>query len=161
MQESGGRRIKRAINIDMDSVKFCDDVMLKKYTKIQVLTNYINKKEKEIAAYNEENKIDPSVKVNGRRQTNLGVFREYVKSYLRMRSDIHNDMTFLVRQLNPSENGIPIEIYVFTTTTDWGQYEDIQSDIFDHILAVIPEFDLRVFQMPSNEALLGFLNHQN
>lgn len=161
MQESGGRRIKRAINIDMDSVKFCDEDMLKKYTKIQVITNYINTKEKEIADYNEKNKIDPSVKVNGRRQTNLGVFREYIKSYLRMRSDIHNDMTFLVRQLNPTENGIPIEIYVFTTTTDWGQYEDIQSDIFDHILAVIPEFDLRVFQMPSNEAILGFLNHQN
>ncbi len=161
MQESGGRRIKRAISIDMDSVKFCDEEMLKKYSQIHILADYISKKEEDISSYNKKNKIDPTVIVNGRRQTNLGVFRAYVKAYLTMRSDIHDDMTFLVRQLAPTDTGIPIELYVFTMTTDWNQYEDIQSDIFDHILAVIPEFDLRVFQVPSNEAILQVIKQKN
>lgn len=154
MEESGGRRIRRSINIDMDSVRFCDDAMLDKFGKIQVLSSYIISKEKEISTYNEEKKIDPTILVNGRRQTNLGVFRQYLKSYLHERSDIHNDMTFLVRQLEPTEKGIPIQVYVFTTTIDWAKYEDIQSDVFDHILAVIPEFDLKVYQFPSNGIII-------
>ncbi len=150
MEDSGGRRIKRAINIDMDSVKFCDDAMLDKFGRIEVLNRYITTTEEEIANYNTENNIDPTVIVNGRRQTNIGVFREYLKSYLRKRADIHNNMTFLVRHLDPTEKGIPIQIYVFTTSTEWAKYEEIQADVFDHILAVIPEFGLRVFQFPSN-----------
>lgn len=160
MEDSGGRRIKRAINIDMDSVKFCNGEMLEKYKKIDVLKEYIHRTEKEIDTYNAEEEIDPSVKVNGRKQTNLGVFRAYLKAYLWKRSDINNDMTFLVRHLQPTEKGIPIQIYVFATTTDWAKYEDIQADIFDHVLAVIPEFDLRVFQFPSNADVLKLMSEK-
>lgn len=160
MEESGGRRIKRSINLDMDSVKFCTPEMLEKFKKISILKEYIEKTEITIDLYNKETGANPEIKVNGRRQTNIGVFRAYLKAYLHNRSDIHNDMTFLVRQLQPSEKGIPIEIYVFTKTTEWAAFENIQSDIFDHVLAVIPEFDLRVFQLPSSKALenIGKLN---
>lgn len=154
MENSGGRRIKRAINIDMDSVKFCNKEMLERFKKIDVLKNYIDKTEKEIDGFNTAEKINLSVIVNGRRQTNLGVFRAYLKAYLRKRVDIHNDMTFLVRHLGPTEKGIPIQIYVFTTTINWAEYEDIQADIFDHILAVIPEFELRIYQFPSSADIL-------
>ena len=150
MEKSGGRRIKRAINIDMDSIKFCNKEMLERFKKIDVIKDYIDKTEKEIDGFNAAEKINLSVMVNGRRQTNLGVFRAYLKAYLRQRADIHNDMTFLVRHLDPTEKGIPIQIYVFTTTVDWAEYEDIQANIFDHILAVITEFELRIFQFPSS-----------
>jgi len=158
MVDSGGRRIKRSINIDMDTVKFCTEEMLDKYRKIEVLKRYIGKKEEDINNFNTSKKIDLSVIVNGRRQTNLGVFRAYLKAYLHHRTDVNNNMTFLVRHLQPTETGIPIQVYVFATTTDWGKYEDIQSDIFDHILAIIPEFDLRVFQYPSNSDFLSLLS---
>ena len=154
MEDSGGRRIKRALNIDMDSVKFCSKEMLDRFKEIDVLKEYINKTEKEIDGFNTAEKIDLSVLVNGRRQTNLGVFRAYLKAYLRKREDIHNDMTFLVRHLEPTEKGLPIQIYVFTTTIDWAAYEDIQANIFDHVLAVVPEFELRVFQFPSSADVL-------
>ncbi len=153
MEEAGGRRIKRAVYIDMDSITFCTDEMLEKFKKIVVLKPYLEKKEKELADYNKKFKTDPESVVNGRRQTNIGVFRAYLKAYLKNRPDIHNNMTFLVRQLPPSEKGLPIEIYVFTKTTEWAAYEDIQSDIFDHILAVIPEFGLRVYEFPSNSGV--------
>jgi miniconductance mechanosensitive channel len=157
MEESGGRRIKRAVNIDMDSIQFCTDEMLAKFKKIHLLKDYIEQKEKEIEAYNKKNNIDPSVKVNGRRQTNIGVFRAYLKAYLQQRQDIHKNMTFLVRQLKPTEKGLPIEVYVFTKTTEWGNYEEIQADIFDHIFAVVPEFELKVYEYPSNSGILEFL----
>lgn len=150
MEDSGGRRIKRSVNIDMHSVKFCSEEMLEKFNKIDVLKDYVSRKEIEIEEYNVIEGVDPTVVVNGRRQTNLGVFRAYLKAYLRKRADINDEMTFLVRHLQPTEKGIPIQIYVFATTTDWAKYEDIQADIFDHMLAVIPEFELRVFQFPSN-----------
>ncbi len=150
MEDSGGRRISRAINIDMESVRFCSPEMLERFKKIHVLTSYIEETEKMVREYNEKNKIDPSVLVNGRRQTNIGVFRAYLKAYLHKRPDIRDDMTFLVRHLQPSEKGLPIQVYVFTKTTEWAKYEDIQADIFDHILAVIPEFGLRVYQFPGS-----------
>jgi len=153
MEESGGRRIKRYINIDMDSIRFCDDKMLKKFNSISVLKPYLAEKNTELENYNEEFNTDPSSLVNGRRQTNIGVFRAYLESYLRNRKDIHKNMTFLVRQLQPHEKGLPIEIYVFTKTTEWAEYESIQSDIFDHIIAAIPEFGLTVYQFPSNIGL--------
>jgi miniconductance mechanosensitive channel len=149
MEESGGRRIKRSINIDMNSVRFVDDEMAEKFKKIQVLSDYVVNKEEELQKYNEKHKIDGTILVNGRRMTNLGTFRKYVEEYLHRHPKIHNDMTFLVRQLQPDERGLPIEIYVFSNDQEWANYESIQSDIFDHILAVIPEFDLRVFQSPS------------
>lgn len=161
MQESGGRRIKRAINIDMESVKFCDEAMLEKFSKIQLITKYIKDRQQEIEDYNKKNNIDPSVLVNGRRQTNIGVFMQYLKEYLHERKDIHQDMTFLVRQLAPTDVGIPIQIYVFTATTVWNEYEDIQSSIFDHVLAIIPEFELKVFQSPSNNALSQLIAAKN
>jgi miniconductance mechanosensitive channel len=158
MEESGGRRIKRAVNIDMDSVHFVSAEELEKFRKIKVLKPYLDKKEKEIEDYNRKLDIDPSVVVNGRRQTNLGIFRAYLRAYLHNRDDIRDDMTFLVRQLPPSEKGIPIEIYVFTKTTAWALYEDIQADIFDHVLAVVPEFGLRVYQFPKSGDISRLLN---
>ncbi len=158
MEESGGRRIKRHIAIDMQSVKFCTPEMLKRFKKINSLQEYIEKKEEEIEKYNQENNIANNIVVNGRRMTNLGTFRKYLEIYLRNHPMIHNDMTFLVRQLQPSEKGIPLEIYVFSKDQRWAYYESIQADIFDHILAVIPEFDLRVFQNPSGEDFKSLIN---
>jgi miniconductance mechanosensitive channel len=149
MEESGGRRIKRSINIDMNSVRFIDGDMLKKFRKISLLKGYIETREAEIRKYNEEKQIDDSVLVNGRRMTNLGTFRKYVEEYLHNHPKIHDEMTFLVRHLQPTERGLPIEIYVFSNDQAWANYEAIQADIFDHILSVIPEFGLKVFQNPT------------
>lgn len=149
MNLSGGRRIKRYVNIDLSSIKFCDTEMLERFTKIQLITNAIQDRQAEIKVSNEEKNVDESTIVNGRRLTNIGIFRAYVDAYLRQHPQISNQMTFLVRQLSPRENGLPIEIYVFCKETNWNIYEAVQADIFDHILAVVPEFKLRVFQEPS------------
>jgi miniconductance mechanosensitive channel len=151
MEESGGRRIKRAINIDMQSVKFVDNELLKKFKKFSVLTSYINEKQKEIEEYNKAMKTDDSLPVNGRRMTNLGTFRKYLELYLDQHPKINTDMTFLIRHLQSTEKGLPIEIYVFSNDQAWSNYEAIQADIFDHILAIIPEFELSVFQNPTGE----------
>jgi len=155
MEESGGRRIKRSINLDMTTIKFCSPEMLDKFSSYDFLAEYINSTEKDLKAYNEKNKVDSKVLVNGRRQTNIGVFRAYLVKYLRSKPEIHDDMTFIVRQLDPSEKGLPMEIYVFSKIQSWVEYEALQSDIFDHILAVVPEFDLKVFQEPSGSDLRG------
>lgn len=149
MEESGGRRIKRSINIDVSSIKFCTTEMLKKFEKFQYVAGYVKNTEVNISKYNKENKIDPSFLINGRRQTNIGVFRAYLKAYLENHSNISNSMTFLIRHLQPTEKGLPIEIYVFSKVQAWAEYEAIQADILDHVLAIIPEFGLRVFQNPS------------
>jgi miniconductance mechanosensitive channel len=149
MEESAGRRIKRSINIDMNSVRFCTPEMLENFKKIAFVSKYVDKKNTELDAFNRENNVDNSILVNGRRQTNLGIFRAYLKHYLHNKPEINDDMTFLVRQLQPTENGIPMEVYVFSRIQAWAEYEDIMADIFDHILAVIPHFDLRVFQSPT------------
>jgi miniconductance mechanosensitive channel len=149
MSESGGRRIKRSIYIDMTSVKFCNKEMTEKFSKIKYLSDYIQGKEKELSEFNIQKNIDDSVLVNGRRMTNIGTFRAYLVSYLKDHPKISKDLTFLVRQLDPGPNGLPIEIYVFSSDQVWANYEAIQSDIFDHILAVIPEFELKVFQNPT------------
>ncbi len=159
MEESGGRRIKRSVNIDMDSVHYVTPQELEKFRKIKVLKPYLDKKEKEIEEYNKKLDVDPSVVVNGRRQTNLGIFRAYLKAYLHNRDDIRDDMTFLVRQLPPTEKGIPIEVYVFTKTTAWAVYEDIQADIFDHILAGMHEFGLRAYQFPKSGDFDRLMSH--
>ena len=153
MQESGGRRVKRSINIDMTSVRFCTPEMLEKYRKIQLLANYVDETEKVVEEYNKEHDIDNSVLVNGRRQTNLGVFRAYLTNYLRSLPTVNQDMTCMVRQLQPTETGIPLELYFFSANKVWVAYEGIQADVFDHVLAIIPEFGLRVFQNPSGEDL--------
>lgn len=149
MKQSGGRRIKRSLFIDMTSIRFCDPAMLDRFKTIHLLTDYLAGKEKDIEAYNAEHQVDTSDPVNGRRLTNVGTFRAYIAAYIRSQKTIHPTMTFIVRQLHPGPNGLPIEIYVFTTDTVWANYEGIQSDIFDHILSVIPEFGLRVFQYPT------------
>jgi miniconductance mechanosensitive channel len=149
MFSTGGRRIKRSIYIDMTSVKFCTEEMLSRFEKFHYITDYINAKRLEIEKYNKENNIDPKQLVNGRRMTNIGTFRAYVLEYLKNHPKIHKDMLIIVRQLQPGPTGIPMEIYAFTNDTQWINYEGIQSDIFDHILAIIPQFDLRIFQNPS------------
>lgn len=149
MEESGGRRIKRSISIDVNSVKFCTTEMLDKFRKVQILQDYISKTEDTLKVYNSQHNIDANILINGRRQTNLGVFRAYLEKYLSNLSDISDEMTFLVRQLQPTEKGIPLEIYVFSKIQAWAEYEAIQSDIFDHILAVIPEFGLNIYQAPT------------
>jgi miniconductance mechanosensitive channel len=149
MEESGGRRIKRALYIDVQSIGFLDKEQIERLKKIQILRDYIETKEKDLKDFNEKHSIDDSVLVNGRRMTNIGTFRAYIQSYLKQHPKIHNDMTFLVRHLPVSEKGLPVEIYVFSTDQEWANYEAIQADIFDHLLAVIPEFGLRVFQNPT------------
>lgn len=149
MSESGGRRIKRAINIDMNTIQFCTEDMLGRYSKIQYISDYIEKKKIELQANNKQEQVDNSSLVNGRRMTNIGTFRAYVQAYLMKHPMINTEMTFLIRQLAPTEHGLPIEIYVFSKDQEWANYESIQANIFDHILAVVPEFDLRVFQDPS------------
>ncbi|MEE4214001.1 MAG: mechanosensitive ion channel domain-containing protein [Bacteroidales bacterium] len=149
MERSGGRRIKRAVHIDVRSVKFLDKEQIDGFRKIQILRDYIDNKEKDLENFNKEHNIDDSVLVNGRRMTNVGTFRAYINAYLKQHPKIHNDMTFLVRQLPVSEKGLPIEIYVFSKVQEWAKYEAIQADIFDHLLAVVPEFGLRIFQNPT------------
>lgn len=151
MEQSGGRRIKRALNIDMSSVSFLDDEQIEKFRKFYLLNDYISKKEKEISDYNKSLKLDDSVVTNGRRMTNLGTFRAYLQNYLHKHPKINQDMTFLIRHLQPTEKGIPMEIYVFSNDQEWANYEAIQADIFDHTLAIIPEFGLRVFQNPTGD----------
>jgi miniconductance mechanosensitive channel len=155
MQESDGRRIKRSVNIDLSTIKLSSDAEIERYAKIGAIKDYIEGKIKEVAQYNEAHGIDESVAVNGRRLTNVGTFRAYLISYLKNHPMINKDMTLMVRQLAPSEFGLPIEIYVFTRDKNWINYEAIQADIFDHILAVVPEFDLRVFQSPSGSDFKG------
>lgn len=158
MEESGGRRIKRSINIDMNSVKFCTPEMLEKYRKVQLLSSYVEKTEKVIAEYNKEHGIDNSILVNGRRQTNLGVFRAYLTCYLKSHPGVNHNMTCMVRQLQPTDRGLPLELYFFAATTSWIPYEDLQSDVFDHLLAIVSEFDLHVFQSPTGEDFRQGLN---
>ena len=149
MMKTGGRRIKRAIFIDLDSIKFCDEKLIKRFKEYQLISEYVKQKHAELEQYNREHQINTNVLVNGRRMTNIGTFRAYVDAYLRNNSKIHQDMTFMVRQLASGPNGLPIEIYVFTNDTVWAHYEKIQADIFDHIFAVIPQFELKVFQNPT------------
>lgn len=153
MSESGGRRIKRSLNIDMTTVCFCDHNMLQKFKKIYLLKDYIEQTEKEVEQYNQTHDIDTTIPVNGLRQTNLGVFRAYLERYLKQLPATNPHLTHMVRQLQPTEKGIPLEIYFFSKEKNWVPYEKIQADIFDHILAVVPEFGLRVFQNPSSADL--------
>jgi len=155
MSESGGRRIKRAVHLDATSVRFLDDEDLDRFEKFVLLRDYIRRKREELEIYNRE-KLEGStdLRANARRLTNLGTLREYIRAYLAEHPRIHHeDMTFLVRQLAPGPEGVPLEIYVFTRTTAWAEYEGIQADIFDHVLAIVPEFGLRVFQNPTGHDL--------
>ncbi|MDR0969362.1 MAG: mechanosensitive ion channel family protein [Lentimicrobiaceae bacterium] len=158
MSESGGRRIKRHINIDMESVVFCTSEMLDRFKKYQLIHDYIVEKEDTIAIYNKKHDIDTSNLINGRHQTNLGVFRAYLRRYLYANPNINSNMTMIVRHLQPTEKGLPLEVYVFSANKDWEAYEDIQSDIFDHIVAAVPMFDLRIFQVPTGNTFSKLVN---
>lgn len=150
MSESGGRRIKRSLLVDTNSVRLCTEEMLKRFHEIEHITEYIAAKNKAVEKVNSrlgESRRDN--RVNGRSLTNIGTFRAYIEAYLRHHPDINQEMTLLVRQLAPEGRGIPIEIYCFSSNKDWAPYESIQADIFDHLLAVAPEFDLRIFQEPT------------
>ncbi len=156
MQESGGRRIKRSLFLDMNSISFCTPEMLARFQQIELLKEYLAAKEAEIAADNAGRRVNPAHPVNGRRQTNIGVFRAYVNAYLRHHPQVHQEMTFLVRHLQPTPQGLPLEIYVFSRDQRWANYEAIQADIFDHLLAAVPHFNLRLFQYPSGHDLRGW-----
>lgn len=158
MEESGGRRIKRSIAIDMTTVRICDAGMIDRFRRFAYVSDYIDSKLKELAKWNAEHGVEDDVLINGRRLTNLGIFRAYVEAYLRHHPMIHQEMTFLVRQLQPTEKGLPIEIYVFSKDQRWVQYEGIQSDVFDHIIAVVSEFELRVFQQPTGQDVVSLLD---
>lgn len=149
MEQSGGRRIKRSLNIDMNSVTFLNTTQIEKLRKFHLLKDYIDNKEKEIAEFNRSLRMEEGTVTNGRKMTNLGTFRKYLEEYLHHHPKISNEMTFLVRHLQPTDKGLPVEIYVFSNDQAWANYEAIQADIFDHILAIMPEFDLRVFQNPT------------
>jgi len=154
MTDAGGRRIKRSVLIDTSTVKFLDQALLNHLKKAELLDQYLNERLQIIERANEKRQInnknlDMSVRINGRRLTNLGTFRAYLLSYLQDHPGIHQGMTLMIRQLDPSENGLPIEIYAFTNTTSWYQYEDIQADIFDHIYATLSEFGLRAHESPT------------
>ncbi len=154
MQESGGRRIKRSVNIDMTSIKFCDEEMIERFSKIQYIQEYVESRTQEIERHNKENNVSSESIVNGRHLTNVGTLRVYIENYLKNHPKVSNSMLQIVRQLQPAENGLPIEVYAFTNVTGWVEYEGIQSDIFDHILAIIPEFDLRIYQNPTGNDIL-------
>jgi miniconductance mechanosensitive channel len=146
MQVSGGRRIMRNIYIDTASIKICTDDMINRYKNIKLIMEYIENKQQEINKYNAKFKVDSTEPVNGRRLTNIGTFRAYIEKYLENHPGIHKEMIHMVRQLQPAEYGLPLQIYAFTSTINWIDYEKIQADIFDHLLAIASEFELRIFQ---------------
>ena len=149
MLDSDGRRIVRSIHIKIHSIKFCTSELLNKIGEIELIRNYIDEKEKEILDFNDNNQINKTVLLNGRNQTNIGIFRYYIQEYLEKNPDINGKMTLMVRQLDPSDKGVPIQLYTFTKTHDWVEYELIMADIFDHLLAAVPFFDLEVFEQPA------------
>lgn len=150
MQESGGRRIMRSLFIDMNSIKFCDAALLERLSKIDLISNYVDSRMNDIAQYQMVSAQQFDSPLDGPQITNIEVYRKYIEAYLRSRDDIHQKgMDLLIRSLAPSPDGLPIEVYVFAKTTVWKEYESIQAEIFDHLLAAIPNFDLRVFQQPT------------
>lgn len=151
MKQSGGRRIKRSLHIDMNSVTFCSDEMLSRFKGVSLISKYVESKLNEIgsAIGEDASTVSDDTSINQRQLTNLGTFREYVKAYVSNHQQVHKGMTLIVRQLAPTPHGIPLEIYCFSDDTNWASYEDMQADIFDHLLAVLPEFGLRIFQEPT------------
>lgn len=149
MPQSGGRRIKRSLHIDMSTIRFLDEEDIERFSRFNLLKDYMAEKKRALDAYNKEHATDPSITVNARNLTNIGTFRQYVVEYLEQHPKVNKGMTFLVRQLQPTPDGLPLEIYIFSSETGWVDYENVQSDIFDHLLAALPEFGLIVFQRPA------------
>ena len=146
MSESGGRRIARTINIDVNTIRYCTPEMIEKYKHYGLVKDYIEKKEEDILEYNKANRIDTSEIINGRQQTNLGIFRAYIKAYLNNNPKLNHNLTMMVRQMQPTEFGVPLQIYAFSSDKKWINYEEIQSDIFDHVISAATMFDLKIYQ---------------
>jgi len=158
MSLAGGRRIKRSIHLDLGSIRFLTEEEIEGFGRFELLRDHIREKKEELGAFNAPGEgpgegNDEELIRNTRRLTNVGVFRTYIVNYLRAHPMVHQEMTLLIRQLQSTSEGLPMEIYVFSRDTDWINYEDFQSDVFDHLLAMVPEFGLRVFQSPSGEDL--------
>ncbi len=149
MEGSGGRRIKRAVIIRQRSIKYLDKEKVQELKRIELIKDYLEKRENDIDTYNEENKVDKNLLINGRNLTNIGVFRKFVETYIEQHSAINKEMMIMARQLAPTTQGIPIEIYAFSKDKRWQNYEYIMADIFDYIIASTPYFDLEVFELPT------------
>jgi miniconductance mechanosensitive channel len=149
MQQSPGRRIKRAVHIQIQSIRFCTPEMIERFKKIQLVSDHITQRQQEIERYNKEHQIDGSVLVNGRKLTNIGIFAAYLENYLKTNPNISQEMTIMVRQLSSTPNGLPLEIYAFSIHKEWKIYEGVMSDLFDHILAAAACFDLQIFENPT------------
>jgi len=158
MQESAGRRIKRAIYIKQSSIRFLTPEMIEKYKKIELVKPYIEHRQREITKHNEKINVDKSVLINGRNQTNFGVFRKFVDASINENSAINKEMFLMVRQLHPTSKGIPLEIFCFSNDKRWQSYEAIMADIFDHVIASVPYFDLEVFEDPTGNDIKALLN---
>ena len=146
MSESGGRRIARTINIDVNTIRYCTPEMIEKYKHYSLIRDYLIQKEEDILEYNKVNRIDTSEIMNGRQQTNLGIFRAYIKAYINHNPKLNHNLTMMVRQMQPTEFGVPLQIYAFSSDKQWTHYEDIQSDIFDHVISAAAMFDLKIYQ---------------
>ncbi len=155
MQESGGRRIKRSLYINKKSIKFVDQQLKERFERFYLVKDYVKQRQKEIDEFNAKYDFDSEEMVNGRRMTNIGVFREYITTFLRSHKGINQEMFVLVRQLQPDSTGLPVEIYCFTKSVAWADYEGVQADIFDHLLAAASHFDLEVFQAPSGSDIIA------
>jgi miniconductance mechanosensitive channel len=154
MTNSDGRRIKRALFIKQDGIKYLTDSDVENLKKIQLITTYLKTRQNDIKSHNESHNIDKELLLNGRNLTNIGVFRKYIDSYLKNHSAINKYMMIMVRQLAPTTQGIPLEIYAFSSDKRWENYEYIMSDIFDHLIAALPYFNLEIFELPSGSVSL-------
>ena len=155
MMTSDGRRIKRAVNIKIDSIKYLTKSEIDKLKEIQLITSYLESRQTDIEAFNTENSIDKTLLLNGRNLTNIGVFRKYIQTYIEQHSAINKDMTIMVRQLAPTTQGIPLEIYAFSNDKRWVNYEYIMADVFDHVIASVPYFNLEIFELPNSSSFTG------
>lgn len=160
MVETGGRRVKRSIYVKQSSIRFLSDEEVKELLKVQAVNQYISTRSQEIEAYNQSVGADKSLALNGRNLTNMGLFREYIKNWLSLHPDVHKEMLLLVRQLQPTSKGLPLELYFFTATTEWERYEDITSDVFDHVTAAARFFDLELFEDISNPVVSGGIKQE-
>lgn len=151
MEESPGRRIKRAINIKIDSIQFASNELITRLESVELLKQNLKAKQIEINEFNQKLKVDTNTPINGRRRTNLGLFRNYIEAYLKRNENINSDLTCMVRQLDATEHGLPLEVYCFSSNKNWVAYEGIMADIFDHIYASAPYFDIEIFQNPSGK----------
>jgi miniconductance mechanosensitive channel len=155
MEDSEGRRIKRALNIKLDSVKYLTANQIDKLKQIDIISDYLNDRQSDIETYNTEHNINKELILNGRNLTNIGVFRKYIETYVENHSAVNKDMMIMARQLAPSTQGIPLEIYAFSSDKRWQNYEYIMSDIFDHIIAAVPYFGLKIFELPSSSSFIS------